>query len=111
MKRGVESNSQLVQQLATLEWREPKRLCRSSGQDWPYQGAPELATELTKPIAEHYKAWQMDKQNHTIILVLSGPGTGKSRMQDEMKGLLCEAAVQSKNQALMKRMESVSYDV
>ncbi|CAK4652559.1 unnamed protein product, partial [Aphanomyces euteiches] len=47
-----------------------------------------------------------DKQNHAIIVVSSGPGTGKSRMLDEMKGLLCEAAARLKNQALVDRMES-----
>ncbi|KAH9149409.1 hypothetical protein AeRB84_007517 [Aphanomyces euteiches] len=95
--------------LSMLEWREPKRLCRSSGQDWPYQGASNLAVQLTESLAQHYKSWQeknQDKQNHAIIVVSSGPGTGKSRMLDEMKGLLCEAAARLKNQALVDRMES-----
>lgn len=39
-------------------------------------------------------------------LVLSGPGTGKSRMLDEMKALLCKAAVESNSQDLIKRMEN-----
>ncbi|OQR89637.1 crinkler (CRN) domain-containing protein [Thraustotheca clavata] len=112
LQRGeasVSAEEQLEQLLSALEWREPKRLCASVGQDWPYQGASKLAAELTKPLAQHYNAWQHkneDKQNHVIILVMSGPGTGKSRMLDEMKGLLCEAAVWSKNQALVKRMKS-----
>ncbi|ETP33495.1 hypothetical protein F442_17976, partial [Phytophthora nicotianae P10297] len=44
-RSGVAVESQAVQLeklLDTLEWKEPKRLCSSSGQDWPYQGAPEL---------------------------------------------------------------------
>ncbi|KAH9159829.1 hypothetical protein LEN26_002153 [Aphanomyces euteiches] len=79
------------QLLSMLEWREPKRLCESAGQNWPYQGASELVVELTSPLAEHYKAWQQknqDKQNHAIT------------------GMLCKAAVQSKNQELVNRMES-----
>ncbi|KAE8996982.1 hypothetical protein PR002_g19157 [Phytophthora rubi] len=95
--------------LSTLEWREPRRLCSSSGKDWPYQGASELVAVLTDPLLDHYKAWEAgneDKQNHAINLVLSGPGTGKSRMLDEMKDLLCKAAERSKNQNLVKRMAS-----
>eukprot|EP00644_Phytophthora_capsici_P015162 jgi/Phyca11/575544/estExt2_Genewise1.C_PHYCAscaffold_750066 len=47
-----------------------------------------------------------DKRTHPLHLVLSGPGTGKSRMLDEMKGLLCEAATRSEDQALIDRMNS-----
>ncbi|KAK1938140.1 hypothetical protein P3T76_009290 [Phytophthora citrophthora] len=36
---------------------------------------------------------------------MSGPGTGKSRMLDEMKGLLYEAAVRAKDQTLIDRMK------
>ncbi|GLE02973.1 hypothetical protein PINS_up011852 [Pythium insidiosum] len=95
--------------LNMLEWKEPRRLCASVGQDWPYQGAPQLVDRLATPLEHHYNAWQIgnqDKQNHAINLVLSGAGTGKSRMLDEMKDLLCRAATRSKNQALMDRMES-----
>ncbi|KAE8971311.1 hypothetical protein PR003_g27972 [Phytophthora rubi] len=95
--------------LNALEWREPKRLCTSDGQDWAYQGASELVAELAKPLVAHYEAWELgyeDKQNHAINLVVGGPGTGKSRMLEEMKGLLCEAAKQSQQQELVERMEN-----
>ncbi|ETI35539.1 hypothetical protein F443_18128 [Phytophthora nicotianae P1569] len=107
---AVESEAvQLEKLLDTLEWKEPKRLCASSGQDWPYQGAPELVDLLVKPLIKHYNAWHRyneDKQNHAINLVLGGAGTGKSRTLDEMKGLLSAAAARSKNQALLDRMNS-----
>ncbi|KAE9068544.1 hypothetical protein PF006_g29768, partial [Phytophthora fragariae] len=95
--------------LSALEWREPMRLCTSDGQDWAYQGTSELAAELAQPLVTHYKAWELgyeDKQNHAINLVVGGTGTGKSRMLDEMKGLLCEAAKQSQQQDLVERMEN-----
>ncbi|KAE8881653.1 hypothetical protein PF003_g34293 [Phytophthora fragariae] len=89
--------------LVVIDWEN------FSGKDWPYQGASELVAVLTDPLLDHYKAWEAgneDKQNHAINLVLSGPGTGKSRMLDEMKDLLCKAAERSKNQNLVKRMAS-----
>nr|ALV13261.1 CRN112c [Phytophthora sojae] len=95
--------------LDSLEWKKPRRLCASSGQDWPYQGESELAGHLVEPLALHYTAWYLqneDKQNHAINLVLSGPGTGKSRMLDQMKGLMCAAAALSNNRKLKERMEN-----
>ncbi|KAG1688979.1 hypothetical protein DVH05_010248 [Phytophthora capsici] len=95
--------------LSSLAWENPERLCGSSGCDWAYQGASELVETLKDPLVTHYKAWQVgnkDKRNHPLHLVLSGPGTGKSRMLDEMKNLLCAAAIESKDQALVGRMKS-----
>eukprot|EP00644_Phytophthora_capsici_P018375 jgi/Phyca11/130142/e_gw1.91.72.1 len=95
--------------LSSLAWENPERLCGSSGCDWAYQGASELVETLKDPLVTHYKAWQVgnkDKRNHPLHLVLSGPGTGKSRMLDEMKNLLCAAAIESKDQALVGRMNS-----
>ncbi|KAE8984869.1 hypothetical protein PR002_g22801 [Phytophthora rubi] len=96
-ERPVSAKAQRKKLLNALEWREPKRLCTGYGQDWTYQGALELVTELARPLVTHYEAWKLgyeDKQNHAINLVVGGRGTGKSRMLDEMKGLLCEAAKQ-----------------
>ncbi|EEY60758.1 crinkler (CRN) domain-containing protein [Phytophthora infestans T30-4] len=93
--------------LNILEWKEPSRLCRSSGDHWTFQGASEIATDLAGPLLQHYQAWQdgnQDKQNHALDVVVGGPGTGKSRTIDEMKNLLCKAAEQSENQDLVKRM-------
>jgi len=95
--------------LKTLEWREPKRFCTSSGKDWEYQGKSDLAITIKDPLVKHYQEWEdgsEDKQNHPLFLVLSGPGTGKSRMLDEMQVLLCLAAEQSKKEDLMQRMKN-----
>jgi len=95
--------------LKTLEWREPKQFCGSSGRDWEYQGRTELVNKIEAPLVKHYNAWKDrrdDKQSHALFLVLSGPGTGKSRMLDEMKVLLYKAAEQSKNEDLMQRMRN-----
>ncbi|KAG7376546.1 hypothetical protein PHYPSEUDO_013157 [Phytophthora pseudosyringae] len=105
---GVSAKVQQDKLLNSLEWKGPKRLCGSTGQDWPYQGAAELGARLADPLAQHYDAWQkgnQDKQNHALFLVLSGPGTGKSRMLDEMQGLLCEAAELSDDRELASKMK------
>ncbi|KAE9268264.1 hypothetical protein PF001_g29723 [Phytophthora fragariae] len=108
-KRPATAKAQRKKLLSALEWREPMRLCTSDGQDWSYQGASELVAEVAQPLVAHYEAWKLgyhDKQNHAINLVMDGRGTGKSRMLDEMKGLLCEAAKQSQQQELVERMEN-----
>ncbi|KAL3670192.1 hypothetical protein V7S43_004507 [Phytophthora oleae] len=95
--------------LTTLEWREPTRLCEGSGKDWKYQGASDIVNSLKEPLVEHFNAWKVENQApsmHAINLVLSGQGTGKSRMLDEVKGLLCEAASQAENQEFLERMQN-----
>ncbi|KAG1711953.1 hypothetical protein DVH05_009193 [Phytophthora capsici] len=95
--------------LSSLAYKGTKRLCSSTGSKWEYQGGKELVEALAKPLVDHYNAWKLgnqDKQSHPLPLVLSGPGTGKSRMLDEMKGLLCEAAMRSEDQVLIDRMNS-----
>ncbi|KAE9061779.1 hypothetical protein PF005_g30033, partial [Phytophthora fragariae] len=108
-QRPATAQAQLKKLLNALEWREPQRLCTGDGQDWAYQGASELVVELTRPLDAHYDAWKLgyeDKQNHALNVVVGGRGTGKSRMLDEMKGLLCEAAKQSQQQELVERLEN-----
>ncbi|KAF1782670.1 hypothetical protein GQ600_25718 [Phytophthora cactorum] len=103
-----EADVQQEKLLNLLEWKVPKRLCTSTGQDWPYQGAAELGTSLADPLVQHYNSWQhgiQDKQTHALFLVLSGPGTGNSRMLDEMKGLLCKAAEQSGEHELISSLK------
>lgn len=85
------------------------RLCRSTRRNWPYQGASEIAKKLKRSLVNNYKAWK--ENNHdghcrALNVILSGAGTGKSRMLDNMKSLLCGAAKLSKDEDLMARMES-----
>jgi hypothetical protein len=105
---GVSADAQKEKLSTLLEWKVPKRLCGSPGHAWLYQGRTELAVSVVAPLVQHYKAWQdgkTDKQVHSLFLVLSGPGTGKSRMLDEMKGLLRTAAERSGNRELVSRMK------
>ncbi|EGZ28983.1 hypothetical protein PHYSODRAFT_469680, partial [Phytophthora sojae] len=95
--------------LESLKWKEPERLCRSTRRNWPYQGASEIAKKLKRSLVNNYKAWK--ENNHdghcrALNVILSGAGTGKSRMLDNMKSLLCGAAKLSKDEDLMARMES-----
>ncbi|KAK1941272.1 hypothetical protein P3T76_007138 [Phytophthora citrophthora] len=94
--------------METLDWRKPKPLCKGSGMNWEYQGASKIANSLRDPLVKHFKAWKDgrgDKSAHAMNLVLSGPGTGKSRMLDEMPKLLREAAVQEEDPELLKRIQ------
>ncbi|OWZ06756.1 LOW QUALITY PROTEIN: Crinkler (CRN), partial [Phytophthora megakarya] len=65
-----------------LEWKEPQRFCESSGKDWAYQGSSKLVDVLRNPFSDHFNAWEKGCS-----------GTGKSHMLDEIKGLLCVAAL------------------
>ncbi|KAF0703896.1 Aste57867_7477 [Aphanomyces stellatus] len=76
-------------------WIEPKNLCNGKGMRWKYQFDETLVGKLTTPLVEHYNAWEsgyMDKTRNPLFMVLSGCGTGKSRMLDEMKELFKLAA-------------------
>ncbi|POM80159.1 LOW QUALITY PROTEIN: Crinkler (CRN) domain containing hypothetical protein, partial [Phytophthora palmivora] len=102
---GISAQVQEKNLLHQLEWQEPKRLCLGSGQNWPASAVK----DIKDPLVKHYQAWKEgceDKQHHAILLVASGQGTGKSRMLDEMKNLLCQAAEQSMDQEFIKRMEN-----
>ncbi|KAJ8550531.1 hypothetical protein ON010_g10539 [Phytophthora cinnamomi] len=106
----VRKGGDMVELQNSLEWREPNPLCKSFGKAWPYQGKEELAATVAGPLADHFNAWKDgndDKQTHAINLVLSGPGTGKSRMLDEMDGILLRAAELSGSQELVRRMQKV----
>jgi hypothetical protein len=62
--------------------------------DWEYQPSESNQTLLKENLPLHFASWQQgkeDKQLHPVFMVLSGPGTGKSRLLDEMPVLCCEA--------------------
>ncbi|KAF0693323.1 Aste57867_15700 [Aphanomyces stellatus] len=87
-------------------WIEPKNLCNGKGMRWKYQFDETLVGKLTTPLVEHYNAWEsgyMDKTQDPLFMVLSGCGTGKSRMLDEMKELFKLAAVRAQHE-LQKRI-------
>ncbi|KAF0685737.1 Aste57867_22416 [Aphanomyces stellatus] len=87
-------------------WIEPKNLCNGNGMRWKYQFDETLVGKLTAPLVEHYNAWEsgyMDKTRNPLFMVLSGCGTGKSRMLDEMKELFKLAAFRTQHD-LQKRI-------
>ncbi|KAG9412952.1 hypothetical protein AC1031_015968 [Aphanomyces cochlioides] len=97
-------------ELTAFEWKEPMPLCTTSGKDWRYQGADEVAASLASPLSENYEAWKderMNKKSRPLPVELSGSSTGKSRMLDEMKKLLCIAAAEVvKDDSLATRLKS-----
>ncbi|KAK1947060.1 hypothetical protein P3T76_001070 [Phytophthora citrophthora] len=99
-----DSERQWEELLRSLSWKDTIRLCSSRGSTWEYQGKSELWSRWSV-ITTPGKGGSEDKQSHTLHLVMSGPATGKSRMLDEMKGLMYEAAVRSEDQTLIDRME------
>jgi len=64
---------------------------------------------LEKHIVPHYNTWQDGlhyRQTNSLYLVLGGSGMGKLHMLEEMKGLLCATAEQSKKEDPMQRMKN-----
>ncbi|KAJ8525813.1 hypothetical protein ON010_g15301 [Phytophthora cinnamomi] len=99
----VRKDGDMVELQNSLEWRQPNPLCNTFGKAWPYQGREKIAATVAGPLVDHFNAWKDgndDKQTHAINLVLSGPGTGKSRMLDEMDGILLRAAELSGSQEM-----------
>ncbi|KAF0689250.1 Aste57867_19282 [Aphanomyces stellatus] len=88
-------------------WIEPKSLCSGKGKRWEYQGDKALVEKLDAPLVCHYEAWKdgrQDKTVHPLFMVLSGCGTGKSRMLDEMKELFTSAAIRAEHGGLQERI-------
>ena len=77
-----------------VQWKEPcDRFCDSQGHFWEYQSTPELTETIRGGLEHHHEntiAGSVDKLHHPLFLVLSGPGTGKSRLLDEFHRIACD---------------------
>ena len=80
----------------------PCPLLSTSGATWDYQQNDEMEKEVAERVQNHYQHWwegRGDKQNHTLFLACSGVGTGKSRLLQELPGIVKRTA---KTEALKK---------
>ena len=80
--------------------------CDSAGKEWPYQSNDILKSEIHTGLSQHYQytlKGSVDKNVHPIFLVMSGPGTGKSRLLDEFLTLAQESC--SEDVGLRTRLE------
>jgi hypothetical protein len=61
---------------------------------WPYQKSPDVLSALGAHLPSHFQNWKLgkkDKQSHPLFLVCSSPGTGKSRLLQELPSLARDA--------------------
>jgi hypothetical protein len=87
---------------------EPIPLVGTSGVVWSYQQSPGLKQLLQKEISAHYDYWKKmiyDKTVHPLFLVLSGAGTGKSRLLQEFPRLSKETIGTTDNTELIDRLQ------
>jgi len=75
--------------LLKIQWHEPNRLLHTLGASWKFQIGPETLSQVKTTLPSHFGNWmeKTDKQLHPIYLILSGPGTGKSRLLQEFPDL------------------------
>lgn len=70
----------------------------TSGRAWAYQPSPLNATKIARGLADLSTAWStasLDKSVRPVFTIASGPGTGKSRLLDELPRLCCASAAAS----------------
>ena len=62
---------------------------QTTGSVWEYQPPENVLEPLNKNLPKHYHLWKQEKtdKSHPLFLVFSGPGTGKSRLLDELPEL------------------------
>ncbi len=90
------------------KWHDAMAFCSSEGKEWEYQSDEQLERTLSKGLQQHYKhtvRMSYDKTDHPIFLVMSGPGTGKSRLLDEFISL----AIETCTDPALKEMLENSY--
>ncbi|KAF0745583.1 hypothetical protein Ae201684P_011285 [Aphanomyces euteiches] len=88
----------------SFEWREPMRLCMSTGKDWPCKGVEGPAASLVYPLVTYYNAWKdrrPDIQNYALNFVVCGPGIGQSHMLDETTTVLENVAQSCEDETQM----------
>jgi hypothetical protein len=75
--------------MTTVQWQEPQRLVQTTGAAWEYQPSEASIAQLAAGLPEHFSRWKDSRKdkNHPLFLALSGPGTGKSRLLDELPSL------------------------
>ena len=75
------------------KWREPQPFVQTTGRVWEYQPPENALESLNKALPEHYRLWKqgVTDKSHPLFLVFSGPGTGKSRLLDNLPELTKES--------------------
>ncbi|KAJ3119074.1 hypothetical protein HK098_005762 [Nowakowskiella sp. JEL0407] len=91
-----------------MRFREPRALVYRLGSDWVYQPNLSLVVTLKTSVTEHFdcrKAGSRDKSDISLYFVLSGAGTGKSRLLSEFKSLAIQSA---ESEELKEQLEALS---
>ncbi|KAE9266940.1 hypothetical protein PR003_g31946 [Phytophthora rubi] len=94
---GLEEDALIVQvptprpvAMPTFVWKAPKSLVGSIGANWDFQNSLNIGN-LSYAIGQHYQAWtkgKTDKRSHPLFVCSGGPGTGKSKLLDELPNVL-----------------------
>ncbi|CAG8578879.1 10620_t:CDS:2 [Ambispora gerdemannii] len=96
-----------------LQYVEPQPLLRTEGASWEFQSSEKFMNILRKALKDHYDNFRLkryDKQSIPIYLILSGPGTGKSRIATELPRLARDCA--ENGSELQKRLsEAIVFNI